>query len=108
MGLPKFARSVNWGHVVHDRLGDSHPKLQVQRVTEDQAEISTNRRTVRNPADQLIDKKSVCSWMVTMCFTRFPERFLSSKLVRDGVVIQYGRRGIPERGLTGLMGKNME
>src|ERR1700736_3242407 len=79
LGLPKFARRVNCRHVVHDRLGDSHPKLQVQRVTEDQAEISTNRRTVGNPADQLIDKKSVCSWMVTMRFTRFPERFLSSK-----------------------------
>ena len=107
-GPPRFARSVNWGHSSAIDSGTPIQRFKSSGSPKIEAEISADRRAVGNAADQLIDKKSVCSRMVTVCFTWFPEWFLPSKLSRHRVVIQYGWRGIAESRLTGLMGKNME
>ena len=43
-----------------------------------------------NAANQLIDEKSVGSWVIAVRFAGFPERFLPGQLARHGVVIQNG------------------
>ena len=103
-----FAGRINRGDIIGERLGHSDPEIQVQRVTEYEAEISTNRRAIANSANQLVDEKSVGSWVVAVRFSWFPEWFLPGELIGDGVMIQDGYGAIAESRLTGLVRENMK